>query len=112
VETAYDSPVCRTRCLVVVIGAAESSSGLVAPTRQLGARKVAASAAKAIERAHAPINFIAFIVLAIPRIAMWRTHRACEFLRGCRTWLPKNVNGLRAPLSKLDVPVFPKLFGR
>lgn len=50
VETVFDLRACRTRGLVVVIGATESSSSLVAQTRGWFRSRVAARAAKCRER--------------------------------------------------------------
>ena len=72
VETAFDLRVCRTRGLVVVIGATESSSSLVAQTHGWSRRESRRELQSAVKEAHAPASRIAFIVLAIPRIEITR----------------------------------------
>jgi hypothetical protein len=87
VETVLDLRACRTRGLVVVIGATESSSSLVAQTRGWFRSRVTARAAKSVKEAHAPASRIAFIVLGAPN----------DCLRPARGELE---------LKSLDVPTF------
>lgn len=96
VETVFDLRACRTRGLVVVIGATESSSSLVAQTRGWFRSRVAARAAKSVKEAHAPASRIAFIVLGAPMIASVLQ----EANSSSRAWTCPPSIGLRRGPSK------------
>jgi hypothetical protein len=58
--------------MLIVIGATESSSSLVAQTRGWSGRESRREPQSAVKEAHAPASRIAFIALAVPRIEITR----------------------------------------
>ena len=79
IDSEIDSSM--TKSLPCRVGAAESSSALIAQCWSCSVARVVARGAKAFKGPYAPINLIAFIVLAIPRMAITRFTVFCTTRR-------------------------------